>query len=185
IAGLGESPEQIVINSFNGESFNEINSQLSDLAAMIFTYAQNHLAYPILHHMHNPNPSENIVLKLGALDEALTIFQFHVPEHLRPGKLELQLTRRALTTYLKTVTHISTSEHSPPCAKFHLIEDFTGIQLLNTDGDTRDKLYESLEPRRKLTLGHFHADGWDWEDMRGEKFISSLEVRSEMLEVQS
>lgn len=185
IAGLGESSEQIVINSFNGEDFTAINNQLSDLAAMIFTYAQNHLAYPILHHMHNSNSSENIVLKLASLDEALTLYQFHIPEHLRPGKLELQLTRRALTTYLKTVTHIDRSEESPPYAKFHLIEDFTGIQLLNTSGVAREKLYESLEPRRMLMFGHIQADGWDWEDIQGEKFITRLEVRSEMLEVRS
>ncbi|WKN42179.1 potassium channel family protein [Tunicatimonas pelagia] len=185
IAGLGESPEQIVINSFNGENFKGIDNQLPDLASMIFTYAQNHLAYPILHHMHNANPSENIVLKLAALDEALTIFQFHVPEHLRPDKLGLQLIRRALTTYLKTVKHVNESDYPPPYAKFHIIEEYTGIQLLNTEGSARDALYESLEPRRMLTLGHLYADGWEWEDMRGEKFISSLEVRSEMIEVQS
>ena len=185
VAGLGESPEQIVINSFNGKDFGSIDSQSSDIATMIFTYAQNHLAYPILHHMHNSNPSENIVLKLGALDEALTIFQFHVPEHLQPDKLGLQLIRRALTTYLKTVTHIDSSEHSPPYAKFHIIEEFTGIKLLNTEGIGREKLYESLEPRRMLMAGHFRADGWEWKDMQGEKFITSLEVRAEMIEVQS
>jgi hypothetical protein len=185
IAGLGESPEQIVINSYNGENFQGISGQLSDLAAMIFTYAQNHLAYPILHHMHNCNPSENIVLKLTALDEALTILVFHVPEHLRPNRLEVQLVRRAITTYLKTVTHITEADSSPPCAKFHLVEQYTGVKLLNTESEARDRLYASLDPRRKLLKGNILADGWEWKDIRGEKFISDLEVDAEMIEVRS
>lgn len=185
IAGIGESPEQIIINSYNGENFQGISGQLSDLASMIFTYAQNHLAYPILHHMHNCNPSENIVLKLTALDEALTIMLFHIPEELRPNRLEVQLVRRAVTTYLKTVTHIEVSGQSPPYAKFHMIEQYTGVKLLNTEGVAREKLYKSLEPRRKLLLGSVTADGWMWDDIRSEKFISKLEVEAEMVEIRS
>lgn len=185
IAALGESPEQIVINSYNGENFQGITGQLSDLSTMIFTYAQNHLAYPILHHMHNSNRSENVVLKLASLDEAINILEFHIPEHLRPNRLEVQLVRRALTTYLDTVHHIPESDQPPPFAKFHLIEDFTGVTLLNTEDPARKVLYASLEPRRKLVLGNLRADGWQWEDMRGEKFITELEVREEMIEIRS
>ena len=185
IAGLGESPEQIVINSYNGENFQGITGQLSDLSSLIFTYAQNHLAYPILHHMHNTNHSENIVLKLTCLDEALTIMEFHIPEHLRPNRLEVQLVRRALTTYLETVHKIKPSETSPPCAKFNLIEEFTGVSLLNTEGSASEVLYKSLEPRRMLLYGHIQADGWEWKDIRGEKFITPLEVTQEMIEVRS
>lgn len=185
ISALGESAEQIIINSYNGENFQGISGQLSDLASMIFTYAQNHLAYPILHHMHNCNPSENVVLKLTALDEALTIILFHIPEELRPNRLEVQIVRRALTTYLKTVTHLEAANLAPDYAKFHLIEQYTGVKLLNTGGEAREKLYASLEPRRKLLLGGVQADGWEWKDIRGEKFITELEVQSEFVEVRS
>lgn len=185
IAALGESPELIVINSYNGENFQGITGQLSDLSTLIFTYAQNQLAYPILHHMHNSNHSENVVLKLACLDEAMNIFEFHIPEHLRPNRMEVQLVRRALTTYLKTIHNIPESNMPPPFAKFHLVEQFTGVTLLNTEDPARQTLYQSLEPRRKLVLGNVQADGWQWEDIRGEKFITELEVTQEMIQVRS
>ena len=177
ISSLGESPEEIVINSFNGENFQEAGSALTSLSSDIFKYAQNHLAYPILHYMHSSNPSENITLRLITLDEALTILQFHVPNELRPNHLQLQSVRRAITTYLQTVKHIDGSEEPPPLPHFHLIEEFTGVRLINTASPESDDIYQALGKRRRLLYGTLLNDGWQWEDIRTEKFISELDVQ--------
>lgn len=177
IAALGESAEQIVINSYNGRNFQAIDSQLSTLAGMIFTYTHNQLAYPILHHMHNANADENIALKIASLDEAITLFTYHVPAEQRPGALELQLIRRALTFYLHSIQQLPRSETAPPPPDFARIEQQTGVELIRTQGSPRQELYRALDARRRLLAGQLEADGWQWPDIRGRKFESQLEPK--------
>lgn len=176
ISSLGETPEQIVINSYNGKDFSDLNNILSDLSAGIFLYTQNHVAYPILHHMHSNNPSENIVLKIVALDEALTIFLYHIPSQQRPNLLEVQSVRRAITAYLKTITYMDPAPESPPLPRFAMIEDFTGLPLERTQEPHSSELYKALEKRRRILYADLRMDGWQWADLHGEKYITDLDV---------
>ena len=176
ISSLGETPEQIVINSFNGKDFSDLSNILSDLSAGIFLYTQNHVAYPILHHMHSNNPSENVVLKLVALDEALTLFLYHIPDEQRPNLIEVQSVRRAITAYMKTIVYMDPAPEAPPLPRFAMIEEFTGLQLKRTQSPEIDELYKALDKRRKLLYADLQNDGWQWEDMHGEKYITDLDV---------
>jgi hypothetical protein len=176
ISSLGETPEQIVINGYNGKDFSDLSNILSDLSAGIFLYTQNHVAYPILHHMHSNNPSENVVLKLVALDEALTIFLYHIPDDKRPNLIEVQSVRRAITAYLKTITYMKPADEAPPRPRFEMIEAFTGLKLERTQAPHIDELYEALDKRRKLLYADLLMDGWQWADMHGEKYITDLDV---------
>ncbi len=176
ISSLGATTEEIVINSYDGKDFTSANSALSDLSAEIFLYTQNQLAYPILHYMHSNTPSENIALKLTALDEALTIYMFHVPETKRPDALQLQTVRRAITAYLKTITYLDLASEQLPLPNFQLIEQHTGIKLDRTSPLDAHKLYHGLEKRRKLMLADLRAGGWEWDDIAGEKYETDLDV---------
>ena len=176
ISSFGETPEEMVINSYNGKDFCNAESMLSNLSAEIFLYAQNHVAYPILHHMHSNNPTENIVLKLAALDEALTIFMFHVPAELRPSQLQIQSVRRAITAYLETITYLNLSPEQPPLPRFYMIEEFTGVKLERTASPYQDEVYQALNKRRRLFYADVQYDGWNWDDMQGEKYMTDLDV---------
>ncbi|WP_373512011.1 potassium channel family protein [Persicitalea sp.] len=176
ISSLGATPEEIVINSYNGKDFSSATGALSDLSAEIFLYTQNHLAYPILHYMHSNTPSENIALKLTALDEALTIFMFHVPEAQRPDELQLQSVRRAITAYLTTITYLEPASEPPPLPRFQIIEDHTGVKLDRTSPLDARELYHGLEKRRKLLLADLRDGGWQWDDIGGEKYETDLDV---------
>ncbi|WPP50160.1 potassium channel family protein [Catalinimonas niigatensis] len=176
ISAFGESPEQIVINSYNGEDFSDATSQLSNLASMIFTYTQNQLTYPILHHMHATKPSDNIVLQFTTLDEALSIFMLHVPEPLRPQRMALQLARRAITTYLETVTYMGYTEEAPPLPDLSLIEKETGVKLWNTEERETKALYKALSKRRRLIYSNIMSDGWQWKDIQNKKYVNQLDA---------
>ncbi len=176
ISSLGATPEEIVINSYDGQDFSSANRALSDLSAEIFLYTQNQLAYPILHYMHSNTPSENISLKLTALDEALTIFIFHVPEAQRPDALQLQTVRRAITAYLTTIAYLELAPEPPPLPRFQLIENHTGVKLDRTSPLDAHELYHGLEKRRKLMLADLRDGGWEWDDMAGEKYETDLDV---------
>lgn len=176
IESLGGSPERIVLNSFDGKDFSSISSHLTNISSMIFTYAQNHLTYPVLHHMHNINPDENIVLKLTALDEALNIFLLHIPEHMRPGFLDLYMARRALSSYLDTIRYMGTDTESPPLPKLDEISRESGVAMLNTEPEEINDLYSRLEERRKLWHVNLQSDGWQWKDLRVGDNDSELDL---------
>lgn len=176
ISALGESPEQIVINSYNGKDFSDVSGQLSMLTSMIYTYIQNQLSYPILHHMHSTKAAENIVLQLTALDEALSVFMFHVPEALRPQRLEIQITRRAITAYLETVRYMEYTEEMPPLPDFSLIEKATGVKLWNTNKEEATTYYQALNKRRKRLYSNVLRDGWQWKDIRSQKYNTDLDI---------
>ena len=176
IGSLGETPEEIVINSFNGKDFSNIEGVIGSLSTEIFLYTQNQVAYPILHHMHSSNPSENIVLKLAALDEAMTILTLHVPDELQPNKLQVQLVRRAITAYLKTVVYMKPAAEQPPLPRFHIIEDYTQVSLQRTEDPHRREVYQLLDQRRRLFFADIQNGGWTWEDMHGEKYVSDLDI---------
>ena len=176
ISSLGETPEEMVINSYNGADFTDAASILGNLSSEIFLYAQNQVAYPILHHMHSNNRSENIVLKLAALDEALTIFMFHIPLEQQPSRLQIQSVRRAITAYLDTITYLDPASEQPPLPRFHLIEEYTGEKLERTTAPYTDEIYQALDKRRRLWYADIQYDGWQWEDMHGEKYITDLDI---------
>ncbi len=181
IAALGESPEQIVINSFDGSDFKSISSQFTALADMVFRYAQNHLAYPILHYMHNANQDENIILQIASLDEALTIFLFHIPEDKRPSPIQLQLIRRSITAYLQTIGDDQKAKENPPVPNLERIHQQTGVGLAHTDPPAMERLYNSLSNRRRLLYENLLSDGWQWDQLQGEKFKTDLDIMPENL----
>lgn len=176
IESLGGSPERIVLNSFDGKDFSSISSHLNSISSMIFTYAQNHLTYPVLHHMHNINPRENIVVKLSTLDEALNIYFLHIPEHMRPSFLDLYITRRALSSYLDTIRYMGTDTESPPLPRLEEISRESGIDLLNTEQEEINELYSRLEKRRKLWRVNLQSDGWQWDELRIDDADNELDI---------
>ncbi|MEK6478266.1 potassium channel family protein [Catalinimonas sp. 4WD22] len=174
ISDLGATPEQIVINSFNGKDFSEISTQLANLTPEIHTYIQNQLAYPVLHHMHANNHSENIVLQFSKLDEALSIFILHVPVELQPQRLELQLTRRALTSYFEAVSYMKFTEKAPPLPDFELIQNKIGNTLEYT-ANPQEK-YKLLSRRRKLLYSNLISDGWQWDDLYNQEYSTDFDI---------
>ncbi|HET8859521.1 ion channel [Marivirga sp.] len=165
ISGLGESLSELLINSFNGESFEELTNQFSSLSDEILTYATNHLAYPILHQVHNSNREENIILKLASLDEALNIFIYLIPDEYNNNPLGLQQVRRAISTYLKTLKNLKPSEKAPPIPDLSALQKSVPIDFLHTDPKQLQAIYSQIELRMKLHNSNLEKDGWKWEDI--------------------
>ncbi|MFA0961512.1 potassium channel family protein [Roseivirga sp. BDSF3-8] len=175
LASLGESPEQIVVQSYNGEDFKSLGNHLGSLAAMVFEYSRNHLSYPILHYMHNNSPHDNIVLKMCSLDEALNIFLFHIPEDKRPEMTDLRVIRRALTQYLSTLKYTAPADDTPPLPDLDVVAEGTGIALRNREDSDINTIYKGLKKRRGLWLANIRENGYSWEDIRGTKFENNLD----------
>ena len=164
VSSLGESPEKVIINGWNGKDLSNLTTHFHKISQQIMLYGQHHLAYPILHYYHSNNPLESPAMALTALDEALTIILLYIPEHLRPTSLSLFILRRSINSYLQTLhdAFIKPLDKSPPPPDLKHLAD-AGIPLKNTDNVKSD--YEELSDRRKLLAALVFNDGWRWEDM--------------------
>jgi TM2 domain-containing membrane protein YozV len=162
---LGNFPQDIVINSFNGQDFKGYESQFAELSTMIFSYTQNMLTYPILHHMHNTDPHENIVTRMCCLDEALNIFIFHLPKARRPSPQGLKVLRSAVTSYLRSVSYLEKEVQTPPLPQISAVSRESGIGLENQSPEQLNDFYQQLERRRRLWQANLQSDGWTWQDV--------------------
>lgn len=170
ISGLGESLNELLSNSYNGKNFEEFTGQFTSLSDEILTYTTNHLAYPILHQVHNSNKEENLILKLASLDEALNIFLYVIPDEYNKHPLGLKQVRRAINTYLKTLKNLTPAKEAPPVPDFEALKKIVSIKFLPFSLNQLEIIYERLALRRKLHKSNLENDGWDWADINSDNY---------------
>lgn len=177
ITSMGSSPQQIIVNAWNGKDFSNLNDYLIQLSDSIMKHAQNHLAYPVLHFFHSANPNENGTVSLAALDEALTIFYLYIPEECRPNKYNMDILRKALTNYLNTLSSafIQAADEVPEKPDLELLKQ-NNIPVININDQT-DEAYGRIEERRKLLLGLLKDDGWDWSVFEENYYTDKLTLK--------
>ena len=179
IHSIGTSPEDILVNAWNGKDFSRLTNHFTTLSEYIMEEAQNHVAYPVLHNFHSHLHRESIAVKLVSLDEALTILLLHIPEGVQPHKQEIYPLRYAITDYLATLgeAFIRPSNNVPGPLKTDLLEKY-GIPLKQQNQEIEFK-FEKLRFRRKLLLSLLENDGWHWDSIYTESKYNNLDFEHE------
>ncbi|MBU1821491.1 MAG: potassium channel family protein [Bacteroidetes bacterium] len=71
IHSLGATPQQILVNSWNGQDFSRLYDQIPDLCKMVLQHTLNHHSYPVIHYFHNSRPEFAIAPSVDILHEVL------------------------------------------------------------------------------------------------------------------
>ncbi len=100
IASLGTTPQDMLMNGWDGKTFHRLETHFASLSPMIFSHSQHHLAYPILHQFSSHRSLDATAFTLSILNEALSILYLYIPEEKRPDAIILRPVREALTHYL-------------------------------------------------------------------------------------
>lgn len=163
IMGLGTNGVDIVLNSWNGKNFHDIDLLLNNYASQLSAITSQHNAYPVLHYYHTDSPKEALPVAVTALDEALTIFLYAIPEELLPNGALLKETRASIRSYLDTLhsAYIEPSKNNPPLMDLYRLRESN----LKTVSDERflDSLSE-LQKRRRLLLGMLEENNHPWPE---------------------
>lgn len=165
IHSLGTSPEDILLNAWNGRDFSRLSQHFSTLTDAVIEQAQNHVAYPVLHNFHSHLTREALAINLVSLDEALSIMLLYINDDIKPNKQEIYSLRFAITDYLATLgtAFIRPSDNQPgPLEVKNLVEANIPLKQKNTGIQMG---LERLGLRRKLLLGMLENDGWHWHDI--------------------
>ncbi len=176
IASLGQSTREILVKGYNGENFEDLSEEFSSLASDIFKYAKNHAAYPVLHHVHNSDKTENTILKLASLDEVCTILMYHIPRDKCLKDNNLRQLRTAITYYLRSVRKVHVPDEQPPYPIDQEIFGAFDFKFINTSDAELQQLYQKLSNRRRLLKGLVQDDGFSWEDIRKGNMRPMLEL---------
>lgn len=173
IASVGCGPQQMLLNSWNGKDFKQLESHLDGLAQPIAQQGQLHLAYPILHFFHHSEKVVAMLPNLTALDEAITLLLLFVPEDKRPSNQVLIPVRQAITTFLRSLEaiYINPDRAQEPPYDIRKLEQ-ANVPLLKPDV----YLLEQLNTRRRTLKALLDYDGWDWEELDDPVISSEIDL---------
>lgn len=164
IASLGSTPNEILLNAWDGSGFGRLDDHLTNLALPLTLLGQNHLAYPVLHCFHSATRETALAPGVAALDEALILLQHGVEPDHRPGPAALRPLQEAIRTLLKTLasSYLRPDSETPPVPALAPLRA-AGVRTADPPG-FRAAL-DALAPRRRLLLGLVRRAGWSWEDV--------------------
>lgn len=162
ISSLGGTADEILIRAWNGHDFGELSSHLSSLTPTLTQQGEKHLAYPVLHYFHSVERARSLALSLIALDEALTLLQYGIPEKYKPEPAVLGSARRASAAFLKTLksAYLEPANYNP---------QFPSLELLRNKGIptvSDEEFWENtkiITKRRRILLALAENDGWTWD----------------------
>ncbi|WP_135854655.1 ion channel [Halorussus salinus] len=165
VTGVGTDASTFVTTYWNGEEFESLDLQLNTFSSQIDTLTANHKAYPVLHYFHSQRATEDPVVAIAVLDEALTLLRFGLPEGVRPSEALVKDARSGIRSYLDTLFAVHRpSDRNPPAPDLALVRE-AGVSTVG-DGDFADALADrDVDERRRLLLSvvESHARQWPTE----------------------
>ena len=161
VAGLGGCGEELLLHAWNGRDFSGLEFPLNTYSSQLSAVTEQHLAYPVLHYYHAAKAERSLPVSVAALDEALALLRYGVPENVRPNPAVLRVSRQAVQGFLDSLNtaFMRPDEETPPRPALSSLRE-AGIPTVNDEEFAR-ALEGERERRRKL-LGLVRDDAWEW-----------------------
>lgn len=165
VTSIGTSPEDFVTSQWTGDSFGDIELQLSSISGSLATLTEQHMAYPILHYYHAANAQKANPIALVTLDEALTIITYGVPEKHHPAGTILKSSRNSIKSFLDTLrgAYIKPSDDVPPLPDLSKLRE-KGVPTV--DDETFKAKLDEMKERRKVLYGVIQNGAWYWPPIK-------------------
>jgi len=96
IAGMGATPQAIVISALHDRDLGYLERRLQALSDDLLRTAERHLSYPVLHYFHGGERHVDLRTQAQRLDEAVTLLRYGVTEDVRPHPAILEGVRYAI-----------------------------------------------------------------------------------------
>lgn len=163
LGSMGNDPQKIILNNWDGSSFNRLISQLSDLSDMLIQHTHNHKAFPIVHYYHTTDPKKAVVINIAAFFEALFILDTYVKQEKRPLQNDLSSIYGAMENYFEMIKNIMPVSHVKNIPA-PVIDKLVESGLVNEE--VKDMvLNQEVQRKRYVLAGLVELDGWSWEDV--------------------
>lgn len=144
-----------------GDGGGQFASLAQSLSTQILKTAQQHLAYPVLHHFHARERDSSAPRAMAALDDALLLMSAALPEHARPGSDTLVRLRRTVEHYAEIIETDVLGHADPPLPDLAALRS-AGIPVVD-EQCFLDAAAEHRDRRRRLDA-LVRADAWTWPE---------------------
>lgn len=116
VTGLGRPVETLVRRAWNAdrEDFDDLEPELSRLAAQLDTVTEQHLSYPILHYYYSREPRGATPRAVAMLEDVLLVLEAGVPEEHRGNEVLLGTIESSIDSYLEVLETRTQEESVPP-----------------------------------------------------------------------
>ena len=151
IAGLGDTPQDIVISGLRDHPFAYLEHRLRPLSDSLMQTAEKHLSYPVLHYFHSAERHVDLRTQAYLLDEAVTLLQHGVSQDVRPHPAVLDGVRHAIDQLVQRATSDGKDASLPPPPDLGPLRD-AGIPTV--DDHAFQRAVDGLSDHRRR-LAHF------------------------------
>lgn len=167
LSSLGETPQELLRSTWDGQGFGPLCAQASRLALRVLELEQAQLTYPVLDYFHSERRRHAVAPSLAVLDEAITVVLHGIPPAVRPQTGVLEPVRDAVEGLLYTL-RAGALEPSPEAPPAPLLDDLAAAGIPTTSPATYRAGLEALQHRRQLLRGFVEHDGWTWDAVTGD-----------------
>ncbi|WP_432534676.1 hypothetical protein [Kineococcus arenarius] len=160
---LGQNATDVVTRGWSGQDFTSaFVRQLVSLTTELVTTAEQHLAYPVLHHFRSRERIAAAPSAIARLDEAMLLLSCAVADSARPHASTIDPVRAAIGRYLTTTSMTATVGDPPdePPAPQRASLQAAGIPT-TAQQEYVAAVSRSAERRRRLHR-LLHGNGWSW-----------------------
>lgn len=149
IAGLGSSPQAIVVAACRDGRFDYLDHRLPPLGDALLETAERHLSYPVLHYFHGAQRHVDLRTQAFVLDETVTILQHGVADEAAPHPAVLDGLRHAVSELIQRARAEPADGPAPPAPDLAPLRA-AGIPTVD-DATFAERVGELSEHRRRLT----------------------------------
>lgn len=167
ITSMGRTPQEILVNSWNGSDFSRFYDNASDIRQMLIEHTLNHHAYPVIRCFHNRHANKNVIPAVATLDEVLRLLD-HVSEEIPQDGLKRKMLGSALDRHLDMQR--SNYLNGVPSEVEMPDVDLSPLSVAQIPLKTRKNSNgeeDEQKKRRALITALLEADGWRWEHVYG------------------
>lgn len=158
---LGRTPQEILVRSWDGDGFADLDLHLINLAGMVNVTSQRHLAYPVLYYFHSPYREFALAPAIAVLDETLTLIADALTQRPALSDSAWRPTRAAVDHLLMIVGESVIRPHDDVPPRPDLAPLGTAGLPVRDDATVAAAIAE-LADRRRLLHGFLVFEGRDW-----------------------
>lgn len=156
---LGHLSTDVVLDSWDGKTFNSVAPHLVALTQLVDEVAQQYLAYPILNYFHSPEPDTALSVRIAVLDDALSILCCGVQTPHQLPRQTVEPLRRSIAGLLSILhsSRIESAENAPPVVSLASLAD---SRIPVVEQSVFERRISDLHERRCRLKALIKADGW-------------------------
>ncbi len=161
LSALGTTPQEIILNSWNGKDFQFFTDQVPDISDGLIQHTQHHRAYPVIHFFHNSREKNNIILQLARLYEALYLFENVLKAEVRPNAMDLKPLEVAFENYFEVITEVTHLHFDDAVPQLPDTNKLAALSFLNEKYS--GNYPQEVQDHRRILHTLVKQDGWNWQ----------------------